>query len=156
MAPVAGSTGRVVVRQRSATPAASAVPSASAGHRGWNRQPPGIRVGSGISPAQHDRLELLDLGHHGQQRLGVRVLRRAEHLLGRAALDDPAEVHHRDPVGDVPRQPEVVGDHDDPEPEVVAQPQQQGEDLTADRGVEADDTGSSAMSSRVAAPAPRR
>ena len=66
---------------------------------------------------EHDRLDPLDLRHDRQQGPGVRVLRRLQDLLGRAALDDPAEVHHRDPVGDVPGQPEVVGDDDDAEPE---------------------------------------
>ncbi len=64
---------------------------------------------------------LVDLGHDGEQRLGVGVLRVAEHLLGGAGLDDAAEVHHRDPVGDVPGQAEVVGDHEDAEAEVLAQ-----------------------------------
>ena len=36
-------------------PAAAAAPSASAGHRGWKRQPAGIRVGSGGSPASSGR-----------------------------------------------------------------------------------------------------
>ena len=126
-------------RQLSATPAAAAVPSASAGQRGWKRHPPGMRVGSGISPVEHDRLEPLDLGHDGQQRLGVGMLRLLEHLLGGAALDHPAEVHHRDPVGDVPGQPEVVGHHHDAQTELLAQPEQQRQDLAADRGVERGD-----------------
>ena len=49
-APAAGSTASGLPRQASATPARSALPSAYAGQRGWNRQPAGIRVGSGISP----------------------------------------------------------------------------------------------------------
>ena len=51
--------GSAVPRQASAT--ASASPDASAGQRGWNRQPDGMRVGSGISPRQDDRLEPFDL-----------------------------------------------------------------------------------------------
>ena len=44
------STGSATVRHCPSTPAAAAVPSASAGQRVWNRQPAGIRVGSGVSP----------------------------------------------------------------------------------------------------------
>src|SRR5215475_8947091 len=48
--PAAGSTGRVVLTHCSATPAAAAAPETSSGHRGWNRHPAGILVGSGGSP----------------------------------------------------------------------------------------------------------
>ena len=51
-----------------ATPAAAASPDASAGQRGLNRQPLGIRVGSGVSPLQDNGFQPLDLGHDGQQR----------------------------------------------------------------------------------------
>ena len=44
------------------------------------------------------------------ERLGVRVVRLADHLLGRPDLHDLAEVHHRDPVRDDPRERQVVGD----------------------------------------------
>ena len=67
------------------------------------------------------------------------MLRVAQHVLGRAGLDDPAEVHHRDPVGDVPRQAEVVGDDEYAETELAAQGEQQREDLAADRGIERGD-----------------
>ena len=100
------------------------------------RRDPG-RVGD--LAAQHDRLEPLHLRYDGQQRLRVGVLGRGQHLLGRPGLDDPAEVHHRDPVGDVPGQPEVVGDHEDAEAELLAQLEQQRQDLAADRRVEAGD-----------------
>ena len=85
---------------------------------------------------EHHGRELLDLRHDREEGPGVGVLRRLEDLLGRAALHDPAEVHHGDPVGDVPRQAHVVGDHDDPEPERLAKAQQQRQDLAADRGVQ--------------------
>ena len=114
-------------------------PTASAGQRGWKRQPDGIRVGSGISPRSTIGSSPSISGYDGQQGLRVGVLRRGQHLLGGPGLDDPAEVHHRDPVGDVPRQPEVVGDHEDAEAELLAQLEQQRQDLAADRGVEAGD-----------------
>ena len=40
----------------------------------------------------------------------------AEHGLRRAGLNDPARLHHRHLVGKAPRQPDVVGDHDDGAP----------------------------------------
>ena len=69
----------------------------------------------------------------------VGVLRVAQHVLGGAGLDDAAEVHHRDPVGDVPRQAEVVGDDQHAEAEVAAQGEQQRQDLAPDGGVERGD-----------------
>ena len=57
----------------------------------------------------------------------------------RTILDDAALVHDHNAVGDVPREPEVVRDHERAEPEVAAQLQQQGEDLAAHGCVEAGD-----------------
>src|SRR5262245_14584022 len=46
----------------------------------------------------------------GEQRLGVVVLGRAEHLLGGAVLDDAALAHDRDVVADLRGDAQVVGD----------------------------------------------
>ena len=81
----------------------------------------------------------LALGHDRQQRARVRMARVRQQLLGRPLLDDPAEVHDRDPVGDVPREPEVVGDDEDRDAGLAHQPEHQREDLAAHRGVEAGD-----------------
>ena len=54
----------------------------------------------------------------------------------RRALDDAAEIHHRDAVGDVLHHREVVRDEDIGEPEPPLQVAQQIEDLRADRDVE--------------------
>ncbi len=107
--------------------------------------------------AQHDRLEPLHLRHHREQRPRVGVAGRAEHLLGRAGLDDPAEVHHRDPVGDVPGQAQVVGDTRTPRP---SSSRSRSSSARISPRIEASrlDTGSSAMSSRgrsASAPAMR-
>ena len=67
------------------------------------------------------------------------MARRRQHLLGRALLDDPPQVHDRHAVGDVPRQPEVVGDDEDRDVGLAHQAQHQREDLAAHRGVEARD-----------------
>ena len=131
------STGSATVRHCPSTPAAAAVPSASAGQRVWNRQPAGTRVGSGVSPLSTIGLDVCRLRHHREQRLGVWVLRRGHDLLGRADLDDATEVHDRHPVGDVPGQAKVMGNDDQRQTQFVAQPQQQGEDLPAHRRVEA-------------------
>ena len=76
------------------------------------------------------------LRHDREKCLGVRVLRRSEDLFSRADLDDPAEVHHRDAVGDVPCQAEIVSDDEDRHSPIARQAQQQLQDLAADRGVE--------------------
>ena len=56
---------------------------------------------------------------------------------GRTDLDDAAEVHHRDAVGDVPGQPEVVGDDEDRHVLVAHEVEQEAEDLAPHGGVEA-------------------
>ena len=89
------------------------------------------------------------------ERPGVGVLRAADDPLGRSDLHDPAEVHHRDPVGDDPRQRQVVGD------EQVGQPAPRaGSSMSRRSSVRIDtssiDTGSSATmisGSRTSAPA---
>src|SRR3954469_14613929 len=47
-----------------------------------------------------------------QERLGVGMVRRLEDALGRADVHDLAEIHHRDAVGDVADDGEVVRDED--------------------------------------------
>jgi hypothetical protein len=54
--------------------------------------------------------------------------RGVDHRPGGALLDDPAQVHDRDAVGEVGRGREVVGDHEDAEVGLLAQPGQQGQD----------------------------
>ena len=49
------------------------------------------------------------LGHGGEQTAGVRVLGRLDDAPRRTELDDAAEVHHHDAVGEVPRAGEVRG-----------------------------------------------
>jgi hypothetical protein len=82
-------------------------------------------------------LDVVDLGDDRQQGPGVGVAGVGQHGLGRALLDDAAQVHHGQPVGDVPGEAEVVGDDQDGQAEVADQAEQQGQDLTPDRGVEA-------------------
>ena len=48
-----------------------------------------------------------------------------EHLLDRAGLDDPPRIHHRDPVAGLGEHAEVVGDQDQRQPQLLAQPLQQ-------------------------------
>ena len=112
-------------------------PAATSWQRGWKRQPAGMRVGSGGSPVSTIRCG--DSGRTDSSAWVYGCCGVRQHLLDRAGLDDPAEVHDRDPVGDVPGQPEVVGDHQRGQAEVVAQPQQQREDLAAHRRVQRGD-----------------
>ncbi len=60
--------------------------------------------------------------------------RRREERLGGRHLDDPAEVHHCDPVAQVPHDGQVVGDEQQREAELAAQVLQQ----VQDRGLHAD------------------
>ena len=63
------------------------------------------------------------------------MLRVSDHLVGRALLDDPAEVHDGDPVGVVRGRGEVVRDHQDREP-VVPELVEDREDPRPHRHVE--------------------
>ena len=54
-------------------------------------------------------------------------------------LDDPAQVHHRDPVADVADDREVVGDEQVGQAEPVLEPLEQVDDLGLDRHVEGAD-----------------
>ena len=67
------------------------------------------------------------------------MARRGEQRVGVRGLDDGAEIHHRDAVGDVLYDGEIVRDEDVGEPEPVLQVAQQIEDLRADRDVERGD-----------------
>ena len=77
--------------------------------------------------------------HRGEQRDGVRVDRVLVDLVRGPDLDDLAQVHHRDPVGDVADDAEVVGDEHVGEPELVLQVLEQVDDLRLDRDVEGRD-----------------
>ena len=55
------------------------------------------------------------------QGLRVRVNRCAPNLLGRSHLDDPAQVHDGDPVGDLSHHRQVVGDEDECQPGLADQ-----------------------------------
>jgi hypothetical protein len=83
------------------------------GHARVTRQPcggrPDVRHGGlaqGGSPG-------VGPGHRGDERAGVRMLRRAEHLIGGALLDDLPRAHHQDVVGELCDDGEIVADQQD-------------------------------------------
>ena len=80
----------------------------------------------------------LRLGHgdRRQQRAAIGMTGRGEQRLGVRGLDDGAEIHHRDAVGDVLDHREVVRDENIGKPEPLLQVPQQVEDLRTDRDVE--------------------
>ena len=90
------------------------------------------RAGVGYLAGEDLWFDVLGLGNNRQQRLGVGVLGRLQHLLGRPQLDDLAEVHHGDAVSDVPRHAEIVGHRHDRQPRLVDERAQQQEDLATD------------------------
>ena len=75
-------------------------------------------------------------GIGGQQCLRVGMLRPAQQICGRPDLDDFAEAHHRDPVADLGRDIEVVGDEQHRQPQPRLQCLEQREHLRLDRDVE--------------------
>ena len=70
------------------------------------------------------------------ERLRVGVQRPAEQVVHGGGLDDLAEVHHGDPVGEVPDHGEVMGDEHDRQPEPGLELLEKGDDLGLDRHVE--------------------
>ena len=100
------------------------------------------RVGRARDVAlQHDPLALAALArlldrHRRQERLRVRMRRALVDVVLRADLDDLAEIHHRDAVGDVPHDRQVVRDEDVGQAEVALQRLEQVDHLRADRDVE--------------------
>ena len=87
-----------------------------------------------LAPAAHRRL--LHVGHRGQQRLGVGVVRAVVERLAVADLDDLAEIHHRDLGAEVPDDGEVVGDEQEGDAELPLQVLQEVHHLRLDRHVE--------------------
>ena len=119
--------------------ASSRQTSIASGQRGWKWQPAGGASGLGISPAHGAGLEPppgVGLGDRVEQRPGVRVLRPRQHLVGRAGLDDPPEVHHGDAVGDVLDDRQVVGDEDQRHAELALEVADQVQDLGLHEHVE--------------------
>ena len=101
------------------------------GQRGRNEQPSGASAGSGGAPGigSADAARAADRRQRVEQPLRVRVLRRAEHGGRRAALDDPARVHHGQPVARLGQHGEVVADQDQRQAELAPQPREQVEHL---------------------------
>src|SRR5207302_1392904 len=71
-----------------------------------------------------------------QQCLGVRHQRLAIEVVARRQLDDPAQVHHRDTVGDVLDDREIVGDEEIGKAAVALKILQEVDDLRLHRDVE--------------------
>ena len=101
------------------------------GQRGWKRQPDGGSTGDGMSPPRTICSRLSAASGSGARqrrqqrpRVGVPGPRRTARPPV-AGLDDLAEVHHRDPVADVPHHGQVVGDEEVGEPELVLQVDEQ-------------------------------
>ena len=155
----AGSSGTVNIYSEVAgdgvpRPRSARAPASSSAQMSWafqqrvrNRQPragsPGRHVASSRSArlprvVRHDR-------HGRQQRLRVRMHGRLVDR-SRAELDDLAEVHHRDPVRDVPDDGEVVRDEQVRRVELVLQLLEQVDDL-AWIDTSSAETGSSSTSS---------
>jgi hypothetical protein len=98
--------------------------------------------GAGYVALEHDSLALrqrIGNRHGREQRLRVGVDRAVVKLLGRRKLDDLAEVHDRDAVGDMPDDAEIVGDEDIGQRELVLQVVEQVHDLRLNRDVECRD-----------------
>lgn len=72
----------------------------------------------------------------GQQFAGVLLLRIEEDFVGVAVFDNPARLHHRNAIGEVADDGQVMGDEEHGQAEVGLQATQEIEDLGLDRNVE--------------------
>ena len=91
--------------------------------RGLNRQPGGILAGSAWRRRGRCRHALTRLrGQHAfQQRLRIGMAGLAKQRIGFVALDDPAEIHHRDFARHVFHDGKIVADQEIGQSEVAAQ-----------------------------------
>ncbi len=111
-------------------------------HRVRNRQPDGGSTGLGTSPLQHDARTRprssagSGTGTADSNACVYGMLRVRVHVLGGTVLHDLAEVHHRDLVGDVAHDREVVRDEQVREAQPVLQVLEQVHDAGLDRHVE--------------------
>ena len=71
-----------------------------------------------------------------EQRFGIRMQRIAEQRARRRDFDDPAEIHHGDPVADVLDHGEIVRDEEIRQAELALQIDQQVDDLRLHRNIE--------------------
>ncbi len=115
--------------------------SITCGQRVQKLQPLGGFDGLGTSPVRMmrsaRRLEArVGFGHRRQQRLGVGMLRVVVKRVAVGQFDDLAQVHHRDPVGDVAHHRQVVADEQVGQAELLLQVLQQVHDLRLDRHVQ--------------------
>src|SRR5688572_1905549 len=85
------------------------------------------------------RLARIETRHLLEQRLGIRVVRPREDLLGARRFDDAAKVHDDHPVGEMLHHAEVVADEEVGEAEIAAQLHEEIEDLRLDGDVERGD-----------------
>lgn len=81
-------------------------------------------------------LSSLDGQHGSQQTASVFVTRIGHHLGGRPRLDDLPGVHHRDAMGELRHQGQVMGDEDHSESQFLAEVVQQFHHLLLHRHVE--------------------
>ena len=114
------------------------------GQRVRKRQPEGGLSAEGSSPRMWPLGLARAAGHVGlgngvDERPCVGMDRVLVHALGRADLDEFAQVHDAHRVGDVPHDRQVVGDHDVAELVSGLELLQQVEDLRLDRDVEGRD-----------------
>ena len=122
-------------------------PSGRAGSGGGSGSRSGCCVGSGASPVRICCSTRSFSGTTESSAFVYGCCGSVEDLLGRAELDDPAEVHHRDAVGDVPGQTEVVGDDEDRDPGLATRPSSSFR-ISPRTDASRLETGSSATSSR--------
>ena len=111
------------------------------GQRVWNRQPVGGFAGDGRSPVSRIRSRVSSTtgSGTGTADISARVYGCSGcvvQVLGGRLLDQRAEVHHADPVGDVPDHREVVGDDQVGQAELVLQVLQQVDHLGLHRDVQ--------------------
>ena len=81
----------------------------------------------------------LDPGDFRDERFRVGMVGPFVQLLRGAGFDHATEVHHHHPVGNMPDHAQVVADEQVREPEILAQPDEEVQDLRLDGNVEGGD-----------------
>ncbi len=98
--------------------------------------------GIGHAALQDDALRAqprVGLGHRGEERLGVGMLRGIEEGLRRRDLGDAAHIHDRHPLADVLHHAQIVRHEEIGQPQLLLKVEQQVQDLRLDRHIERGD-----------------
>ncbi|MPL96994.1 hypothetical protein SDC9_43181 [bioreactor metagenome] len=131
----AGEGAAVGLHEQIGAGAAAGVMRAGAARREGAARRQGARIGHGARDRHQPPPRPGHLRDRVEKAAGIGVARMRKQALDRARLDDPAGIHHADPLADLRDGAQIVADEDGGHAGLAPQPGQKFEDLRLDRGV---------------------